>query len=174
MNEHELRELREASWRRKLTPAEEAALQSHVAGRPEVRADGEADAALTHLLSQLPDAPLASNFTAQVLQAVERESVRPVRGRFAFGGVREWLGRLAPRVAWAAGLFVAALVIWKQYEVAQRGKIMAGMELMAGLEPVLQASALPDPKLLQDFDAIEQLTPLPPPADVELLHALSQ
>ena len=168
MNEHEFQELREAGWRRKLTPGEEAELQRHLTSRPEMRGNCETDSVLTHLLAQLPDAPVASNFTAQVLQAVERESVRPVHGRFGFGGAREWLARLAPRLAWAAGLLVAALVIWKQYEITERGKIMAG------LEPVLQASALPDPKLLQDFDAIQQLGSLPPPTDVELLSALTQ
>ena len=65
--------LRELVWRRKLTDAERAGLGA----QPEVQADLEIESRLSETLARLPDAPVPSNFTARVLQAVERESVRP-------------------------------------------------------------------------------------------------
>jgi hypothetical protein len=168
MNEREHQALWELSWRRKLTPSEEARLQQYLTQHPEAQAGWETEAALNHLLRQLPDAPLSSNFTAQTLQAVEREAVRATRETQAFGRLREWLRRLAPRMAWAAGLIFAAFLVWQQHEISQRERVVGG------IGPVLQAASLPDPKMLQDFDAIQQLSQLPPATDVELLDALSQ
>src|SRR5438132_499646 len=64
---------RQLSWRRKLTPAEEAELRRWLEANPSAQADWESEAALTDTLGRLPDVPVASNFTARVLQAVERE-----------------------------------------------------------------------------------------------------
>ena len=64
--------LRELVWRRKLTEAEHAGLRA----QPETQADLELESRLTEALARLPDAPVPSNFTARVLQAVEREEVR--------------------------------------------------------------------------------------------------
>ena len=69
--------LRESSWRRKLTEAEQAELRAYLAAHPDARADWEMESALNAALTRLPDAPVPSNFTARVLQAVEREAVRP-------------------------------------------------------------------------------------------------
>src|ERR1700690_4482069 len=65
--------LRELVWRRKLTEAERAGLRAP----PETQADLEFESLLTEGLARLPDAPVPSNFTARVLQAAEREAMRP-------------------------------------------------------------------------------------------------
>ena len=74
MNDSEQQKLREASWRRPLAPDEEARLQQHLAAHPDAQAGWEEDLALNHLLAQTPAAPVASNFTARVLQAVELDA----------------------------------------------------------------------------------------------------
>jgi hypothetical protein len=45
---------RELSWRRDLTPAEQAQLRVWLAGHPEALADWQAEAALNRALDQLP------------------------------------------------------------------------------------------------------------------------
>jgi hypothetical protein len=167
MNERDLRDLREASWRHKLAPAEEASLQRHLAANPNAQADWEMDVALTQALTQLPEPPLSSNFTAQVLQAVARSTATPAAQPNASGPVTHWLRRLMPRMAWAVVVIGLAFLAWQQYETAQRHR------LAKGIVPVL-ASLPPQPELLQDFDAISQLSQSPPPVDMELLTAFTQ
>ena len=72
MNEFD--SLREKSWRRKLTAGEEASLREWLAEHPEAKRDWEKDLQLTEALEKLPDVPVPSNFTARVLEAIERES----------------------------------------------------------------------------------------------------
>jgi hypothetical protein len=168
MNERDFNELRETSWRRKLTPAEEACLQRHLAANPNAQADWEADLALTQVLTQLPEAPLSSNFAAQVWQAVARATPAPTPHPSAFAALTHWLRRLLPRMAWAVVLVGLGFLAWQQYETVQRNR------MAKGIVPVLQAASLPQPELLQDFDAIRQLSQSPPPVDMELLTAFSQ
>src|SRR6266566_6235520 len=74
MNDAAFNQLLDTARRRKLTGEEEARVQACLARDPQARAVWEEELALSQLLNRLPDAPLASNFTAQVLQAVERDS----------------------------------------------------------------------------------------------------
>ena len=76
--------LRETGWRRKLTASEEAELRAWLAAHPESRADWQVEAVLNESLGRLPDAPVPSNFTARVLQAVQRESVSSRRRGLAW------------------------------------------------------------------------------------------
>jgi len=101
MKDNELHsKLRESGWRQKLTEAEQAGLRAYLAANPDARADWEMESALNAAArARLPDAPAPSNFTARVLQAVEREEGRP----------RAWSWRwnwhlLVPRVAFAAAV----------------------------------------------------------------------
>jgi len=167
MNEREYNEVRESSWRRRPTAAEQVELRRYLAEHPEAKAAWEAEAALTRMLGQLPNAPLASNFTAQILQAVGRE-VAATHQPSAWDILAVWFRRLGPRLAWSVGLLAVALLVWQQHGATQRERVVAGAA------SVLQASALPGPEMLQDFDAIHQLSQLPPSTDLELLSALSQ
>src|SRR5262245_30630619 len=74
MNESEFRALIEQSCRRPLNDAEQVQLSIWLAAHPEHRTTWEDEAALNRYLDNLPDAPVSSNFTALVMQAVERES----------------------------------------------------------------------------------------------------
>jgi len=158
MNEREYKELEEASWRRKLTPAEESELQSYLANHPKQRESWDENAALTQLLQDLPDAPVASNFTSQVMQAVDQD-LRQQEHKTAAGG---WLSRLRiPRLGWAAMVVAAGLLALQFY----KNDADAQLQVMVEALP-------PEPGVvLADFDAIR--IPVVD-MDEELWVALSQ
>lgn len=155
--------LSEAGWRRELSPAEKAELRDWLAAHPEARVDWEAEVALSRSLARLPDAPMPSNFTARVLQAVELEKAAAQRQPILN---RSWLWRsLLPKAALAA-VFVGMSVMAFREAVYQKEQRFA-----RGLKTVSAVSALPGPDILKDFDVIQQLQPTPPP-DIELLALL--
>src|SRR5262249_44101529 len=109
MNETEYQTLLEIGWRRPLTFDEQARLEAWLAAHPEAQAQWEAEAALNRCLSQLSDVPVASNFTARVLEALDRPS--PQRRRSPFlEGLKSLFWRPVPQLAWA--LVLAGLVGW--------------------------------------------------------------
>jgi anti-sigma factor RsiW len=160
-NDPNLNRLRELSWRRKLTPAEAAELRAWLAAHPEASADIETEAGLTDMLGRLPDVPVASNFTARVLQAVEGEAASESRARSRRRGWWRGFGWL-PRVAVVAAVAGVALISYREVETSRcRG-------MARSVEAVAEVSSLPSPKILEDFDAIRAMSPAPG-ADEELL-----
>jgi anti-sigma factor RsiW len=153
--------LRELSWRRRLTDPEEAELRAWLSAHPELQAEWEAEAGLNASLSRLPDAPVPGNFTARVLQAVERESAAELRrreGRWLTWLRRRWL----PRMAFAIVIVGAGFVSYQKVEAANRRKLAESVAVVSSV------SSLPSPDILKDFDAIRALNSTPPP-DEELL-----
>ena len=166
MNDSEQQKLREASWRRPLAPDEEAHLQQHLAAHPEAQAGWEEDLALNHLLAQTPDAPLSSNFTARVLQAVELDSAAAGRAREKTASPwwpRHWL----PRVAFAALVVSLSWLGWRQHELNARAERAHNAVVVSRL-----ASTLPSVELWQDFEAITRVNSSSIAADEELWAAL--
>jgi hypothetical protein len=154
--------LRELLWRSRLTAEKEAQLQALRAGQPE--AEAEEELRLNQFLNQLPDAPIASNFTSQVLRAIELEEVKisrehkrgwPAR-RVGFG----WVSRLA-----VAGFcaFVGLLAI-NHHQFSKR------VQLAHNIEQVTRVAALPT-EWLENFETINQLSQTAP-VDEELLAML--
>jgi anti-sigma factor RsiW len=168
MNDAEYQRLLEASWRRALTPAEEARLQAWLAAHPARQAAWQDEAALNRLLRRLPDAPLPSNFTARVLQAVaaeERHAARePTPSRW-FERLRGLLPKLAPASLLGA-LLVAAVF---QYQAGQRFQAARAVATVSTV-----AAALPAPEVFEDFDAIRSLPTPGTPSDEELLVVLQR
>jgi hypothetical protein len=84
---------------------------------------------LRELLSQLPDAPVPSNFTARVLQAVELEESRPSR-KWNFNW---WNWRMLPRVAMTAAVIIFAGLTFHRHEIYNQrtalDRIVAFLEL---------------------------------------------
>jgi len=152
--------LRETAWRRKLTDAEQAELRAWLAAHPEAQDDWETEAALGELLARLPDAPVASNFTARVLQAVEREDAASER-EHAARWPRFWRV-FVPRIATTLVLVGAGLFAYHRHVQAER------LQLIQSVAAVADVRSLPSPQFLQDFEAIRRLRPVPP-ADQELL-----
>jgi negative regulator of sigma E activity len=144
----------ESLWRRKLSDAERADLRA----LPE----SELEARLTEALAKISDAPVASNFTARVMQAIELEEAREVRSR---GWSLNWRS-LLPRMAVAAAVVMLAGVSIQRYEVrTHREEIAKTVALVAS------AKSLPSVDALQNLDAIQRMSQ-PAPADEELLATL--
>jgi negative regulator of sigma E activity len=114
---------------------------------------------LRGLLSHLPAAPVASNFTARVLQAVElEESRRSRKWNFSWN----WHAFL-PRIAVATAAILFASLTFHHYELnAQRAALAKNVALVAEVQP------LPGVDALKNFDAIQRMGQ-PARADDELL-----
>jgi anti-sigma factor RsiW len=158
-------ELDELAWRGVLTPAQQARLRQYLAAHPQARPDWESEAALTRALNRLPPAPVSSNFTALVLQAV-----RPAPAR------RAWWRRMdpgswfpagwGPRVALAASMVCLCLLTVREYQAIQRQRIardLASVGSLASLQPV---------DWLQNFHTIENLNRVKVAPDDALLEVL--
>lgn len=146
------------SWR-KLTAADTAQLRAWLEEHPELRADWETETRLTEALARLPDAPVPSNFTARVLQAIERDAAAARSARLRL----PWFMRsLVPRAAAAGVIFAAALLTYHERTVTKRAELVQGVKVVAGV------SSLPSPEILQDFDTIRQMSSAPGP-DTELI-----
>jgi anti-sigma factor RsiW len=171
MNDVEFQLLLETALRRPLTADEQTRLRACLAENPSTQALWEEEMALSRLLDQLPDAPLASNFTAQVLRAVEREGRQSRRGPKAF----RWLGLRRPAQLWAAAGLALVLIAsgYRQYQSARRGTIaLALAKLAAGIDTPSKVVALAPDELWNNFDAIDQLPQ--PQADQDLLAVLKE
>jgi anti-sigma factor RsiW len=150
MNEFDYDFLREKSWRRKLTAAEEASVREWLAQHPEAKADWELESNLSAALDKLPDAPVPSNFTARVMLAVAREDVavrRPSASR-----LRWFLRSLLPKAAVAAVIFGAGVLTYQEHTAAKRAELAQGVKVVAG------GLSVPSPEILQDFDTIRKVT----------------
>jgi len=160
MNESDFNDLK--SRGRKLTAAEEADLRAWLADHPDQQADWETESRLSEILGRLPDVPVPGNFTARVLQAVEREQMaagKPQKSR------AKWFFRLlVPRLAVAAVVLGVALFGYRnqEHKAAQREQLVQGVQVVAGV------ATLPSPEILQDFDTIRQMSSTPG-ADPELI-----
>lgn len=144
---------RQARWRRKLTAAEEVELRSFLAEHPEAQADWEAESRLAELLDGLPAPPLPSNFTARVLQAVERENLAGSRAERDGWSLFHWRLRWLPRVAAVALVAGVGLLAW-EHELSSKRAAKARAE---DLVFVSEVSAVATPELLENFDAIQNL-----------------
>ena len=159
-NEPLQNQLRELAWRRKLTDAEKTGLRA----QPEAEADLELESRLSEALARVPDAPMPSNFTARVLQAIEREEARtaPTRSWFWF-----WHWRvLVPRVAVAVMVLGLAGLAYQRHELGQRAELARDIALLAEAQPV------PSVEALKNFDAIQRMSQTTTRADDELLALL--
>jgi hypothetical protein len=167
MNEQDYNQLRESGWRRRLTPAEEAELQKYLAARPLAREEWHSEAALNDLLESLPAAPpVASNFTARVLQAAQLETAarnrERNRGWFSARIFRNWL----PKTAIAAVLVGSVFIGYHEQQEHARAA------LARNVIEVTAAVSASDPDLMQDFEPIRRLSNPQPKADTELLALL--
>ncbi|HXG49273.1 MAG TPA: hypothetical protein VNO52_16740 [Methylomirabilota bacterium] len=166
MNEADLNPLRDAVWRRKLSPAEESRLQSYLAARPEAQLEWEDELALTQALASLPQAPLSSNFTAQVMHQITREQ-RAADGATGRGSLwPDWLRRWAPRLGWAGLVLLAAATGFLYHQNSSQ------REFAQNVAAVPSLAAVPGPDILREFDAINQLRHATAASDDALIEYL--
>lgn len=161
MREEELNDLKERSWRRRLSPAESDALRQLLAGDGPASAGWEQDEALNRLLEQLPAAPAVStNFTARVMasaRAAERGPA-PARSPWIFQNI--WA-----RLAAGAAMVCAGFFSFQEYhslQMAKQAREVAAASRLAALPPV---------DWLNNFDTIQRLDKVKV-ADDELLSVL--
>src|SRR5450432_4781982 len=96
-------------------------------------ADLELQARLNQALARLPDAPVSSNFTARLMQAVELEESRQSR-RWSFSW--DWHA-LLPRVAVTAAVVLFAGLTVRHHELAARRMALArNVAMVAGSQPL--------------------------------------
>ena len=156
MNESLFDKLVEISWRRRLTPAEAREVQAWLAGHPEAAERWEAEAGLNQAMEGLKPVASRSNFTRQVLELVEldqraarRQATWSQRFRRAFSV--QW-----PRMAWAAAIVVVAAGLgYHQYREYSQDQVARGMR---SLSTVAAVTAVTEPEVLEDFEAIRQFS----------------
>jgi len=166
MNEQAYNELLEAASKRKLTSEEEARLQALFLESPDAQMAWEEEMALSDALRQMPEAPVASNFTARVMQAVEYEQAG--QGRPA--AWLHWLRLLVWSRKAVAGGALACLIAGVFYTQ----QIVARDEKAKNLATVSSVAQLPGVEVLKDFDMIQRLGQAPKMVDLELLEGLEQ
>ncbi len=142
--------LTELVWRRGLSPDQQARLRQYLDAHPEARSQWEQEAALTRALNRLPPAPVSSNFTALVLQAVQRAPAPSTwRRRLDFVA---WLpSGWMPRVALAAAMICLSVGTACECQAIQRQKMarnLASVGALATLQPV---------DWMQNFQTIQNL-----------------
>src|SRR4030095_15631752 len=106
--------------------------------------DWEEEVALNRLLANVPDAPLSSNFTARVLQAIDLEELREQRARRS----ASWLGRLH---SWIPRMGMAALVVglalgYQKMQIHSLREKAKNLDTLAGV-----ASTFSEAKIWEDF-----------------------
>ncbi len=166
MNHTDINKLRDAAARRSLDAEEGAQLRAYLATHPEFRQAWEEDLRLTSALRRLPDAPISSNFTAQVMSAVHRTEARQ-RTRRRRSWFR-WLFAQALRWETTTATMVLALGWLTTLHFQARHRT----EVVQGAAAVVRIAALPPMRFLQDFDPIKNLPSPSWQADGELLDAL--
>jgi hypothetical protein len=154
------------SLKRKLSAEEEAQLRGWLAAHPEKQPGWEEELALNQQLERLPNAPLASNFTAQVLGKLDLELRREELVAARPGKFTSWWRGLVPRFASVLLLGLLGGTAIVQYRERQREEMAEGLMQVAPVASVLH------PDVLQNFDAIHHLGHVPAVSDEELLAAL--
>ena len=156
--------LREKIWRHDLTPAEQAELRAWLNAHPEATTDLETERKLTALLGGIPDAPVPSNFTARVLQAVEHEVRVQNRNELSRPW---WLRVLLPRAVAVSVIALGGIFAHQAYQANQRTNLAKSLEAVAGVD------ALPSAEALEDFETIVRLAP-PLAADEDLVSLMAK
>jgi anti-sigma factor RsiW len=165
MNDVRKEELIRLSMRRDLTPEEELRLEEYFAADAQARAAWDEERALSHAVQSLPDVPVSSNFTSRVLQAIDLAEQREKHQHAS----KPWFQILLPRLTAAT---VAVLLVFFILQQQQRATTEAErFKAVSAVSTELKRLPLPEPGVLQDFEAINRLRRAVP-SDDELLIAL--
>ncbi len=166
MNDDPLPHLQDVLLRRELNAGEEQTLALWLAQHPEALAGWPEDVALSRALRRLPDVPVPSNFTSQVLDEIRRDHAISVRKRESHPS--PW-PRLRPRAWISAASTVAVIAValggWEWNVRRQQAEFSHDITQLRALADVPQ-------EVLEDFDAIQRFGQSSPAVDFELLAAL--
>lgn len=145
--------LRAISWRRPLTEAEQAELHAWLGKHPDHVAEAETDAVLTQALGILPDAPMPSNFTARVVQAIERDAQSTKRP--TLGTSSHWWRAFIPRLAAALALVGICGVSYRHIQIVKQEELV---DAARNLVTVTETNPWSDPVVLEDFEVIRRMS----------------
>ena len=161
-NNPEFERFREISWRRALTNTEQAELEGWLAKNPQLRGEWEAETALSSSLMRLPETAVPSNFTAQVLKAIERETAAESRSR----ATPAWWEALTRKAKWVTGAAFAAIAIMFGVAIHERDiEKQHELALASTMIELTKVPTLPNTEVLANFDTIRALNQAPPPDD---------
>ena len=167
MNESVYQKIRDTAWQRRLTRREEIELAAQFASHPDEQTAWDEERRLTQLLHGLPDAPVASNFTAQVMQAVNRD----LTGGRRVSQQSSWWTALLRR-NWPARAATALVLMAVGLFGQQQLRISRRLETARSLAVVSPMAGSQDVEVWNDFDAILRLGQLSTQVDTDLLKAL--
>jgi hypothetical protein len=155
-------QLKEKSWVEPLSAEENAELRQYFSANLDMQRDWDEDATLTTALNRLPNAPVSSNFTSLVMQAVKRADgeTEGKRGRWRSFWRYGWL----PRFGVALGMLCLGTFSFHEYQVAARARLAADVKEFAETAPI------PQVEWLKNFETIEQMSKVQV-ADNDLLMA---
>lgn len=162
MNKTTYNQLKEKSWVEPLSAEERAELRQYLAANPELQQDWDEEASLTIALNRLPNVAVSSNFTALVMQAVQRYETQAERKRSLWRSFWRF-GRL-PKFAVALAMFCLGTLSFHEYQQVARAKLAADVKEFAETAPIPQVD------WLKNFDTIEQMSKVQV-ADNELMMA---
>lgn len=144
-----------------LAPEEQARVDEYLADNPEALIIWEEELGLNDLLDTAADFPVSSNFTAQVLQAVERETTLEREERASL--VATLLSRHWSIPAVALGLVGLLAVGVNQHQLQARR-----VEVAETIAAVSTAADMATLEMLRDFDAVTSFGQVPSEVDEEL------
>jgi|YNPNPStandDraft_1061719.scaffolds.fasta_scaffold03662_8 anti-sigma factor RsiW len=150
--------------RRELTAAEIAELHALLNERPDLKAVWQEEEQLNRLLRKLPEPPVSTNFTARVLERVQKQPVRRPSVSFLAPLRALWQFRYALRLA-AVVLLGAVVIGVHQRRAANENALRSWLA-------ALPADGLAEVELWSDFEAIRHLPSEPLPSIHELADAL--
>jgi hypothetical protein len=116
---------------------------------PGASPDAELELRLTEALSRLKNAHVPSNFTARIMDEINREEMREARApRWHW----HWHGNLWPRFAGAAAALLLAVMMVQHHETAAHR-----VQLARTLETVADMRSVPSVDALNNFEAIQAM-----------------
>jgi anti-sigma factor RsiW len=157
----------EAGLRQPLTQEERARLRAEIRRNPALKEALAEDVALNACLRQLPARPLSSNFTHQVLCAIQQNPHPAQQPHPLF----QWLAwpwkyhGMARVTVVGVGLLCIGLCI-HVYQDHSRARFARSVVELGRVSNAL------NPEVLKDFEAIYRLKQVPVAVDEELLAAL--
>ncbi len=162
MNQSEFDNLLQTARERDLTDGELARLERWLAANPAEWAEWEV---LDHLLATLPDTPVATNFTARVLDEVHcAEAAQPAIGQ-------AWWRRLLVPQFRPIQIAAAAMLVMVIGGIGYQSHLNQSRAEMAASVASIASIAEFTPGFLADFEAIEAIAQADP-IDEELWAAL--
>ncbi|HEY1170973.1 MAG TPA: hypothetical protein VGH19_06340 [Verrucomicrobiae bacterium] len=159
MSEHEQNELWEKSLRSQLTPEEKGRLEAHLAERPDLRVQWEEEMAVFQAVREMPDAPVSSNFTSLVMQAVAAEARHAQRIEMAaHEGFFVWLRKHFAQLAVSMVVVTVAAVLALKVPHATSPLSDSSQEMAEQIKAMAAVTPVPPVDVLKDYEAIRRMS----------------